>query len=132
MFDEYFPPLPKVVSRVLPAVALVNDNTTSTPFSTSINQDALSASTSPTSTETQSLVIYQEPSSQKSSSNVKLANPPFEHISKWMKNHPLENVIGNPSRLVSTRRQLQTDAMWGFFDAFLTSVEPKNFKEALL
>ncbi|GJX31277.1 hypothetical protein Tco_0241132, partial [Tanacetum coccineum] len=27
---------------------------------------------------------------------------------------------------------LQTDAMWCFFDAFLTSVEPKNFKEALL
>ncbi|GJW13775.1 hypothetical protein Tco_0017908 [Tanacetum coccineum] len=73
-----------------------------------------------------------EPSSQESSSNVQSANPPFDHISKWMKIHPLENMIVNPSRLVSTRKQLQTDAMWCFFDAFLTSDKPKNFKEALL
>ncbi|GJT51339.1 retrovirus-related pol polyprotein from transposon TNT 1-94 [Tanacetum coccineum] len=33
---------------------------------------------------------------------------------------------------ISTRKQLQTDAMWCYFDAFLTSVEPKNFKEAML
>ncbi|GJU45259.1 retrovirus-related pol polyprotein from transposon TNT 1-94 [Tanacetum coccineum] len=38
----------------------------------------------------------------------------------------------NPSRPVSTRKQLQTDAMWCYFDAFPTSVEPKNFKEAML
>ncbi|GJY35453.1 retrovirus-related pol polyprotein from transposon TNT 1-94 [Tanacetum coccineum] len=41
------------------------------------------------------------------------------------------NVIGDPSRFVSTRKQLQTDAMWCYFDAFLTSVEPKNFKQAM-
>ncbi|GJT84687.1 retrovirus-related pol polyprotein from transposon TNT 1-94 [Tanacetum coccineum] len=73
-----------------------------------------------------------EPSSQESSSNVQPANPPFEHLSKWTKNHPLENLIGNPSRPVSTRCQIQTDDMWCFLNAFLTSVEPKNFKEALL
>ncbi|GJV23428.1 retrovirus-related pol polyprotein from transposon TNT 1-94 [Tanacetum coccineum] len=48
------------------------------------------------------------------------------------KDHPLANMIGNPSRLVSTRKQLETDAMWCYFDAFLTSIEPKNFKEAML
>ncbi|GKD44452.1 retrovirus-related pol polyprotein from transposon TNT 1-94 [Tanacetum coccineum] len=41
------------------------------------------------------------------------------------------NVIGDPSRSVSTRKQLKTDAMWCYFDAFLTSVEPKNFKQAM-
>ncbi|GJY72495.1 retrovirus-related pol polyprotein from transposon TNT 1-94 [Tanacetum coccineum] len=56
-------------------------------------------------------ILTLEPSSQESSSNVQLANPPFEHLSRWTKDHPLDNVIGNPSRLVSTRRQLQTDAM---------------------
>ncbi|GKF78305.1 hypothetical protein Tco_0230775, partial [Tanacetum coccineum] len=40
------------------------------------------------------------------------------------------NVIGDPSRSVSTRKQLETDAMWYYFDAFLTLVEPKNFKQA--
>ncbi|GJR64457.1 retrovirus-related pol polyprotein from transposon TNT 1-94 [Tanacetum coccineum] len=48
------------------------------------------------------------------------------------KNHPIENVIGDPSRSVSTRKQLKTNAMWCYFDAFLTSVELKNFKEAML
>nr|GEY97757.1 retrovirus-related Pol polyprotein from transposon TNT 1-94 [Tanacetum cinerariifolium] len=43
----------------------------------------------------------------------------------------LSNVIGDPSCSVSTRKQLQTDAMWSYFDAFLTSVEPKNFKQAM-
>ncbi|GKD26891.1 retrovirus-related pol polyprotein from transposon TNT 1-94, partial [Tanacetum coccineum] len=38
---------------------------------------------------------------------------------------------GDPSRSVSTRKQLQTNAMWCYFDAFLTSVEPKNFKQAM-
>ncbi|GJV33639.1 retrovirus-related pol polyprotein from transposon TNT 1-94 [Tanacetum coccineum] len=33
---------------------------------------------------------------------------------------------------LSTRKQLQTDAMWCYFDAFLTSIEPKNYKEVLL
>ncbi|GJT11679.1 retrovirus-related pol polyprotein from transposon TNT 1-94 [Tanacetum coccineum] len=41
------------------------------------------------------------------------------------------NVIEDPSRSVSTRKQLQTDAMWCYFNAFLTSVEPKNFKQAM-
>ncbi|GKE01476.1 retrovirus-related pol polyprotein from transposon TNT 1-94, partial [Tanacetum coccineum] len=47
------------------------------------------------------------------------------------KDHPIANVIGDPSRSVSTRKQLETDAMWCYFDAFLTSVEPKNFKQAM-
>ncbi|GKB16893.1 retrovirus-related pol polyprotein from transposon TNT 1-94, partial [Tanacetum coccineum] len=41
-------------------------------------------------------------------------------------------MIDNPSRPVSMRKQLKTDAMWCYFDAFLTSVEPKKFKEAML
>ncbi|GJQ91230.1 retrovirus-related pol polyprotein from transposon TNT 1-94 [Tanacetum coccineum] len=49
----------------------------------------------------------------------------------WTKDHPIANVIGDPSRSVSTRKQLHTDAMWCYFDAFLTSVEPKNFKQAM-
>ncbi|GJX33199.1 retrovirus-related pol polyprotein from transposon TNT 1-94 [Tanacetum coccineum] len=39
--------------------------------------------------------------------------------------------IGVSSRSVSTRKQLETDVMWCYFDAFLTSVEPKNFKQAM-
>nr|GEV84657.1 integrase, catalytic region, zinc finger, CCHC-type, peptidase aspartic, catalytic [Tanacetum cinerariifolium] len=44
----------------------------------------------------------------------------------------LANVIGNPSRSVSIRKQLETDALWCYFDAFLSSVEPKNFKQVMI
>ncbi|GJR86411.1 retrovirus-related pol polyprotein from transposon TNT 1-94 [Tanacetum coccineum] len=55
----------------------------------------------------------------------------LEHVHKWTKDHPLENVIGDINRSVSIRRQLETDAMWCFFNEFLENVEPKNFKEAV-
>ncbi|GKB19592.1 retrovirus-related pol polyprotein from transposon TNT 1-94 [Tanacetum coccineum] len=48
----------------------------------------------------------------------------------WTKDHPIANVIGYPSCSVTMRKQLETDAMWCYFDAFLTSVEP-NFKQAM-
>ncbi|GJW28235.1 retrovirus-related pol polyprotein from transposon TNT 1-94 [Tanacetum coccineum] len=47
------------------------------------------------------------------------------------KDHPLDIIIGSPSRPVSTRHQLQNEDMFCYFDAFLTSVELKNYKEAL-
>nr|GEU89101.1 integrase, catalytic region, zinc finger, CCHC-type, peptidase aspartic, catalytic [Tanacetum cinerariifolium] len=47
------------------------------------------------------------------------------------KDHPITNVISDPSRSVSTRKKLETDAMWCYFDAFLTLVEPMNFKQAM-
>ncbi|GKE53230.1 retrovirus-related pol polyprotein from transposon TNT 1-94, partial [Tanacetum coccineum] len=37
---------------------------------------------------------------------------PHEHIRKWTDSYPLDNIIGNPSRPVSTRKQLATDALW--------------------
>ncbi|GJU18835.1 retrovirus-related pol polyprotein from transposon TNT 1-94 [Tanacetum coccineum] len=68
----------------------------------------------------------------RSSSNVRSSHTPLELLGKWTKNHPLANVIGDPSRSVSTRKQHKIDAMWCYFDAFLTSIEPNNFKEAML
>ncbi|GJR39894.1 retrovirus-related pol polyprotein from transposon TNT 1-94 [Tanacetum coccineum] len=58
-------------------------------------------------------------------------NPPIVHGQKWTKDHPLENVIGDLNRPISTRRQLETDAIWCFFNEFLENVEPKKFKEAV-
>ncbi|GJU94225.1 retrovirus-related pol polyprotein from transposon TNT 1-94 [Tanacetum coccineum] len=44
---------------------------------------------------------------------------------KWTKYHPLENIIGELARLVSTRLQLHEQALFCYYDAFLTAVEPK-------
>ncbi|GJZ25047.1 hypothetical protein Tco_0562506, partial [Tanacetum coccineum] len=75
--------------------------------------------------------LHEDSTSKGSSSNVRPTHTPFEHLGRWTKDHPIANMIGDPSRSVSMRKQLKTDAMWCYFDAFLTSVEPKNFKQAM-
>ncbi|GJR91060.1 retrovirus-related pol polyprotein from transposon TNT 1-94 [Tanacetum coccineum] len=54
-----------------------------------------------------------------------------EHNNKWTKDHPLENIIGELARPVSTRLQLHEQALFCYYDAFLTAVEPKTYKDAL-
>ncbi|GJY58832.1 retrovirus-related pol polyprotein from transposon TNT 1-94 [Tanacetum coccineum] len=54
-----------------------------------------------------------------------------EHNSKWTKDHPLENIIGELARPVSTRLQLHEQALFCYYDAFLTTVEPKSYKDDL-
>nr|GEU63285.1 retrovirus-related Pol polyprotein from transposon TNT 1-94 [Tanacetum cinerariifolium] len=54
-----------------------------------------------------------------------------QHNSKWTKDHPLDNIIGQLSRPVSTRLQLHEQATFCYYDAFLTSMEPKTYKDAL-
>nr|GEU37205.1 hypothetical protein [Tanacetum cinerariifolium] len=54
-----------------------------------------------------------------------------EHNSKWTKDYPLENIIGQLARPVSTRLQLHEQALFCYYNAFLISVEPKTYKDAL-
>nr|GEX61834.1 retrovirus-related Pol polyprotein from transposon TNT 1-94 [Tanacetum cinerariifolium] len=54
-----------------------------------------------------------------------------QHNRKWTKDHPLDNIIGQLTRPVSTRLQLHEQALFCYYDAFLTSVEPKTYKDAL-
>ncbi|GKE56817.1 retrovirus-related pol polyprotein from transposon TNT 1-94 [Tanacetum coccineum] len=153
MFDEYFNPHLIVVTPVQDTVAPRAVILADSPVSTSIDQDALSTSIPSTQEQEHSAMISQgfeespktpnfhddplnesphkELTSQGSSSNVRQTHTLFEYLGTWTKDHPIANVIGNPSRSVSTRKQLQTDAMWCNFDAFLTSVEPKNLKQEM-
>nr|GFA70567.1 hypothetical protein [Tanacetum cinerariifolium] len=54
---------------------------------------------------------------------------PSDH--RWTKDHPLEQVIGNPSQSVRTRRQLESDAEMCMFALTVSRTEPKNIKEAM-
>nr|GEY91471.1 hypothetical protein [Tanacetum cinerariifolium] len=54
---------------------------------------------------------------------------PSEH--RWTKDHPLEQVIGNPSQSVRTRRQLESDGEMYMFTLTVSRTEPKNIKEAM-
>ncbi|GKB63400.1 retrovirus-related pol polyprotein from transposon TNT 1-94 [Tanacetum coccineum] len=79
-----------------------------------------------------------EPGSvQSSSGKVNSAEPnqvnqPQDHLRRWTKDHPLDNIVGNPSRLVSTRKKLASDALWCCFHMKLSKVKPKNFKMAVI
>ncbi|GJY73043.1 retrovirus-related pol polyprotein from transposon TNT 1-94, partial [Tanacetum coccineum] len=55
-----------------------------------------------------------------------LLNPPSD-----TKDHPLDNIISELERPVSIRLQLYEQALFCYYDVFLTSVEPKNYKDAL-
>ncbi|GJX81272.1 retrovirus-related pol polyprotein from transposon TNT 1-94 [Tanacetum coccineum] len=57
--------------------------------------------------------------------------PNSEYVTKWTKDHPLDNIIGEIERPVSTRLQLHEQALFCYYDAFLSSVEPKTYKDAL-
>ncbi|GKA74212.1 retrovirus-related pol polyprotein from transposon TNT 1-94 [Tanacetum coccineum] len=131
MFDEYFNPPPIAVSPVQEAASLRAEVLADSPVSTSIDQDAPSTSIPSSQEQEHSPIISQDSTSHGSSSNVRQIHTPLEHLGRWTKNNPITNVIGDPSRSVSTRKQLETDAMWCYFDAFLTLVEPKNFKQAM-
>ncbi|GJS06683.1 retrovirus-related pol polyprotein from transposon TNT 1-94 [Tanacetum coccineum] len=107
-------------------------DSTGTPFSTPIDQDAPSPNNDPFFGVSIPELNFEESSSRDViPANVHSVNQPPEHLKKWTKDHLLDNVIGNPLRHVSTRHQIQTKAMFCYFDAFFTSVEPKNYKEAL-
>ncbi|GJX40599.1 hypothetical protein Tco_0255589 [Tanacetum coccineum] len=133
MFDEYYNPPTVDVSPVQEAAAPRAEVLADSPVSTFIEQDAPSTSIPSSQEQEHSPIISQgfeelpktstfhddllneslqeDSTSQGSSSNVRQIHTPFEHLGRWTKDHPISNVIGDPSRSVSTRKQFETDAM---------------------
>nr|GFC26651.1 hypothetical protein [Tanacetum cinerariifolium] len=64
------------------------------------------------------------------SSNMHTFYQRYPSKKRWTKDHPLEQVIGNPSQSVKTRRQLESDAEMCMFALTVSRTEPKNIKEA--
>nr|GEW23023.1 reverse transcriptase domain-containing protein [Tanacetum cinerariifolium] len=56
---------------------------------------------------------------------------PYPHEFQWTKDHPLEQVIGEPSRPVLTRNQLRSDSDMCMYALSVSTIEPKNVKEAM-
>nr|GEU94793.1 hypothetical protein [Tanacetum cinerariifolium] len=169
MFDELLNPPPSVDHQAAEVIAPIADvippvhaDSTGSPSSTTVDQDAPSPSKSHSTTEIQFLVVpqdvedenldmevahigndplfgvpIQEATSSQSSSTasphsiVQTNHLIPHHNSKWTKDHPLNNIIGQLFRAVSTRLQLHEQALFCYYDAFLTSMEPKTYKEAL-
>ncbi|GJS14023.1 retrovirus-related pol polyprotein from transposon TNT 1-94 [Tanacetum coccineum] len=124
-FVNKFFPIAEVVAPV-PAVS------TGSPSSTTIDQDA----PSPSNDLYFGIPIPEVPSDQSSSTDSihTIVHPDHQiskQNSKWTKDHPIENIIGELARPVSTRLQLHEQALFCYYDGFLTTVEPKMYKDAL-
>nr|GEX63422.1 hypothetical protein [Tanacetum cinerariifolium] len=147
----------EVIAPITDIIPPEQVESTGSPSSTTVDQDAPSPSKYQTTPETQPHVIPQdveednhdivvahmendpffsmpipEVASDQSSSTVSshtIVHPDHQipqHNSKWTKDHPLNNIIGQLSRPVSPRLQLHEQALFCYYDAFLTYVEPKT------
>ncbi|GJX80237.1 integrase, catalytic region, zinc finger, CCHC-type containing protein [Tanacetum coccineum] len=161
MFDEYFKN-PSAVSNLISAATLPPPDTaiTSSSYSTSIDKDAPSPTTSPNIEETNSPLnsinvetneevadfdndTFTNPfaplktSSAESSSriidtsNMHTYQQPLIYTKRWTKDHSFTTIISDPSKPISTKPKLSIDALWCYFHAFLAKEEPKNYKEAM-
>nr|GFA44963.1 hypothetical protein [Tanacetum cinerariifolium] len=74
---------------------------------------------------------YASSSHNIGNSDVPTFNQPQVSEYRWMKDHPLKQVCGNPSRPVQTRRQLATDLEMCMYALTVSTAEPKNIKEAM-
>nr|GEZ31662.1 retrovirus-related Pol polyprotein from transposon TNT 1-94 [Tanacetum cinerariifolium] len=74
----------------------------------------------PTTPETQSAIIPQAVEED----NIDIEVAHIGNDPKWTKDHPLDNIIDQLSISVSTRLQLHEQALFCYYDAFLSSVEP--------
>ncbi|GJX09296.1 retrovirus-related pol polyprotein from transposon TNT 1-94, partial [Tanacetum coccineum] len=153
---------PEVVAPINDVIAPVLADSTGSPSSTTVDQDAPSPSNSQTTPAIEPPIILNDveednhdievahtgndpyfgvpileiPSDQSSSSGSihTIMHPNHqisEHNSKWTKDHPLENIIGELARPISTRLQLHEQTLFCYYDAFLIAVEPKTYKDAL-
>nr|GEY75692.1 hypothetical protein [Tanacetum cinerariifolium] len=152
---------PEVIAPIAEVIPPVHVDSTGLPISTTVDQDAPSLSKTHTTEIQSSVIPQDvgddnldmevahmwndllfgvpilEVSSMQSSSTaspqsiVQTNHPMPHHNCKWTKDYPLNNIIGQLSRPVSTRLQLHEQALFCYYDAFLTLVEPKTYKEAL-
>ncbi|GJS16213.1 retrovirus-related pol polyprotein from transposon TNT 1-94 [Tanacetum coccineum] len=122
MFDEYFNPLTIAVSPVQEVAAPRAEVLADSPVSTSISQDALSTSILSSQEQEHSPIISQgfeespktptfhddplnespneDSTSYGSSSNMRQLYTLLEHIGRWTNDHPIANVISDPSRSI--------------------------------
>nr|GEX17385.1 hypothetical protein [Tanacetum cinerariifolium] len=143
LFDELLtpppsvdPPAPKIIAPIAEVIAPEPAESTGSPSSTTIDQDAPSPIAHMGNDSFFGMPIPEVASDQSLSmdsihTSVHLDHQISQHNSKRTKDHLPENIIGQLARPISTRLQLHEQALFCYYDAFLTSIEPKTYKEAL-
>nr|GFC36540.1 hypothetical protein [Tanacetum cinerariifolium] len=95
--------------------AMLNANTFVNPFANSSTSAAVASSSSQNVDPSNMHTFYQ----------------PYPHEFQWTKDHPLEQVLGEPSRPVLTRNRLRYDGDMCIYALTVSTMEPKNVKEAM-
>nr|GFB38357.1 hypothetical protein [Tanacetum cinerariifolium] len=126
MYDDYIGGQPSATARTVPPAqepqdvdelnpnAMVDGNTFVNPFATSSSNAAETSS-----------------SQNVDPSNMHTFYQPYPQEFQWTKDHPLEQVIGEPSRPVLIRNQLRSDGDMCLYALTVSTIEPKNVKEAM-
>nr|GFC10666.1 hypothetical protein [Tanacetum cinerariifolium] len=159
MYDDYIGGQPSTTTRTVPPAQEPQVRQTSTASTTIADTDPIPTNSSSLATNVQitsqdvdelnpnAMVdgntfvnTFANPSTSaaaaSSSQNVDPSNMytfyqsyPYEF--QWSKDHPLEQVLGEPSRPVLKRNQLRSDGDMCMYALSVSNMEPKNVKEAI-
>ncbi|GJY01261.1 uncharacterized mitochondrial protein-like protein [Tanacetum coccineum] len=102
-------PAPEVIAPIAEVVAPEPTVSTDYTFSTIVRAKELHQSPTSSSSDVIPTIVHT-------------AAPNLEHVTKWTKDHPLDNIIGELERPVSTRLQLHEQAL------FSMQEEPNEFE----
>nr|GFA62641.1 integrase, catalytic region, zinc finger, CCHC-type, peptidase aspartic, catalytic [Tanacetum cinerariifolium] len=114
------------------ATNTLDDEDTPSPSSIIVEDKELDGNTikhyfeNPEFEEAESSSNYQDPL------NMHEFHQQHRYTDKWTKNHPIEQVIGHPSKPVQTQNRLRTDAKLCMFALTVSLIEPKNIKRLCL
>ncbi|GJW18447.1 retrovirus-related pol polyprotein from transposon TNT 1-94 [Tanacetum coccineum] len=127
MYDDHIGGQPSAAPRTILAAqphlasiahdvpnVMFDDNTFVNPFATPSTSAVESSS-----------FQYMDPS------NMHTFYQSYPHEYQWTKDHPLEQVIGEPPRPVLTRNQLKSDGDICMYVLTVSTMEPKNVNEAM-
>ncbi|GKC40797.1 hypothetical protein Tco_1053181 [Tanacetum coccineum] len=134
MYEEYFEKISPKVSINSAAQTTLNNQDTPSSSVNHLQEDSadldgntlITPYNSPMFEEAESSSTAEDPSNMHEFSQVQ----PSTHT--WTKAHPLEQVIGDPSKPVMTRSRLNTDAEVCMYALTVSTIEPKNIKEAMM
>ncbi|GJU80232.1 integrase, catalytic region, zinc finger, CCHC-type containing protein [Tanacetum coccineum] len=110
LYEEYYATSSPEVSDNSAANTLDNDNTSSS----------------------SSIIVEEDEAPQIDPSNMHEFHQKHRSSDRWTKNHPIEQVISDPSKPIMTRNGLQTDVEVCMYALIVSTIEPKNIKEAML
>nr|GEW23850.1 hypothetical protein [Tanacetum cinerariifolium] len=125
LHNEFLGGRPTEAPRVIPAAPVLQNLQAPTASMSFQGELFVNPFGTPSAESVVSSTQYVDPS------NMHTFYQPYTHDYQWTKDHPLEQLIGEPSRPVLIRNQLKTDGDMCIYALTVSILEPKTVKEAL-